>query len=109
MGGKSSKGYAAGRYSSYGSSSDSWGNQAYPQYTEPNYSHTPAAGRYSSYGSSSHSWGNQAYPRYAEPSYAHTPPPPNQSSDVQASESRRRLERKFSKINDEYHSLEQVT
>lgn len=67
------------------------------------------AGRYSSYGSSSHSWSNQAYPRYAEPSYTHAPPPPNQNFDIQAPESRRRLERKFSKINDEFHSLEQVT
>lgn len=66
------------------------------------------AGRYSSYSSSSRSWGNQAFPQYAEPSYSYGPPPPNQSYGAPDPETRRRLERKFSKINDDYNSVDQV-
>ncbi|XP_031404686.1 E3 ubiquitin-protein ligase RGLG2-like isoform X2 [Punica granatum] len=74
--------------------------------------------RYSSYGgSSSHPWGHQSYPdpRYSLPreDYAapqqHYPPPPQSYGGYGPPQSRRKLERKFSKIDDDYTSLEQVT
>lgn len=63
---------------------------------------------------SSHSWSHHSYPQapYAQPSqeyvtHQHYPPPP-QSYGGRAPDSRRRLERKYSKIEDNYNSLEQV-
>ncbi|KAJ0785448.1 putative transcription factor C2H2 family [Helianthus annuus] len=81
MGGKSSK-RASSRYSSYGSTSNS---RAYPQssYQQPQYSQPPV---------------NQPY---ASPSF--------QSYPNQAPALKKRLERKFSRIDDNYTNLEQVT
>ncbi|XP_015071056.1 E3 ubiquitin-protein ligase RGLG2-like [Solanum pennellii] len=67
-------------------------------------------GRYASYGSSS----NSGYPGYAQspytqPTYNYPPPPSYQTYGGPPPESRKRLERKFSKIDDDYNSLEQVT
>ncbi|KAK4804078.1 hypothetical protein SAY86_003895 [Trapa natans] len=77
---------------------------------------------YSHYGSSSNSWGHQSYPdpRYSSPheDYAqhhhqhyppHPPPPPQSYGSYDPPQSRKKLERKFSKIEDDYTSLEQVT
>ncbi|XP_030518656.2 E3 ubiquitin-protein ligase RGLG2-like [Rhodamnia argentea] len=71
----------------------------------------------SPFASSSRSWSNQSYPYPAYPQpgqdYApypkYEPPPPPSSYGGNASHSKRKLERKFSKINDDYTSLEQVT
>ncbi|XP_044486229.1 E3 ubiquitin-protein ligase RGLG2-like [Mangifera indica] len=70
--------------------------------------------RQSSFGSSSHSWSHHSYPPppYAQPSrdfvsQQHYVPPQNDYG--WAPESKRKLERKYSKINDDYNSLEQVT
>ncbi|XP_058227462.1 E3 ubiquitin-protein ligase RGLG2-like [Rhododendron vialii] len=82
MGGKISKRATTGRYSSYGSSSNTWSNQDYPSYTQP----------------------SQPYPSYTQPSQPYVPPTPPQSYG-----SKRKLERKYSKIDDNYSSLEQVT
>ncbi|KAI8543818.1 hypothetical protein RHMOL_Rhmol08G0248700 [Rhododendron molle] len=82
MGGKISKRATTGRYSSYGSSSNTWSNQDYPSYTQP----------------------SQPYPSYSQPSHPYVPPTPPQSYG-----SKRKLERKYSKIDDNYSSLEQVT
>ncbi|CAI9112827.1 OLC1v1013320C1 [Oldenlandia corymbosa var. corymbosa] len=74
-------------------------------------SKNPSSGRYSSYSSSSNSWndyGNQQYP-YAQPSQTYAPPPVYQNYDVPPPEARKRLERKYSRIEDDYNSLEQVT
>ncbi|KAB2000128.1 hypothetical protein ES319_D12G210400v1 [Gossypium barbadense] len=69
----------------------------------------------SSVASNSYSWDSH---RYAQPSYApsgqdYVPEqryaPPYHSYGGYAPESKRRLERKFSKIDDNYNSLEQVT
>jgi len=58
------------------------------------------SGRYSSFESSSRSWGPPpGYPSYSQPSQPYVPPAPPQ----------RRLERKYSRIDDNYSSLEQVT
>ncbi|KAH6809404.1 RING domain ligase2 [Perilla frutescens var. frutescens] len=67
------------------------------------------SGRYSSYASSSNSWSNHAYPQssYAQPSHSYAPPPPNYGDPPP--ESKRRLERKYSRIDDNYNSLDQVT
>ncbi|XP_027123042.1 E3 ubiquitin-protein ligase RGLG2-like [Coffea arabica] len=80
MGGKSSKSSTSGRYSSYSSSSNSWGN----------------------YGSPHSQYPQPGYNYAPQPSYNYAPAPPPQ-------ESRRRLERKYSRIDDDYTSLEQVT
>ncbi|KAF7135353.1 hypothetical protein RHSIM_Rhsim08G0180000 [Rhododendron simsii] len=82
MGGKISKRATTGRYSSYGSSSNTWGNQDYSSYTQP----------------------SQPYPSYTQPSQPYVPPTPPQSYG-----SKRKLERKYSKIDDNYSSLEEVT
>ncbi|KAJ6386948.1 hypothetical protein OIU78_016809 [Salix suchowensis] len=65
--------------------------------------------------SSSHSWSHHSYPQspYARPSqeymsYQHYASPPQSYGD-RASSSRKRLERKYSKIDDNYNSLVQVT
>ncbi|KAF8030418.1 hypothetical protein BT93_E2759 [Corymbia citriodora subsp. variegata] len=82
----------------------------------------------SPFASSSQSWNHQsypyaaaypAYPAYPQPGqdYApppphpkyESPPPPTSSYGSNAPHSERKLERKFSKINDDYTSLEQVT
>lgn len=71
----------------------------------------------SPFASSSQSWSNQSYPypAYPQPGQDYVPhpkyePPPPPSSYVgNTSHSKRKLERKFSKINDDYTSLEQVT
>ncbi|XP_073136304.1 E3 ubiquitin-protein ligase RGLG2-like [Henckelia pumila] len=78
MGGKSSKNATTGRYSSYGSSSQSWNNHPYPQ------------------------------PSYVQPSHSYTQPPPPTYGGP-SYESKRKLERKYSKINDDYNTVEQVT
>lgn len=67
--------------------------------------------------SSSQSWSHQSYPYPAYPQPAHDyapqpiyePPPPSSSYGGYPPHSERKLERKFSKINDDYTSLEQVT
>lgn len=78
-----------------------------------------ATSRQPSFGSGSHSWSQQSYPEvpYAQP-YAppsqdygqqqHFAPPP-QSHGSAWPGSKKRLERKYSKIDDDYNSLEQVT
>lgn len=80
MGGKSSKRAAPSRYSSFGSSSNSnfWNHNEYPQ---------------------------SSYPMPPQ-TYASAPPP--QSYGGWASDSKRRTEQKFSKIDDNYNSLDQV-
>lgn len=80
MGGKSSKRSAPSRYSSFGSSSNSnfWNHNEYPQ---------------------------SAYPLPPQP-YASAPPP--QSYGGWASDSKARTERKYSRIDDNYNSLDQV-
>lgn len=77
-----------------------------------------ATSRQPSFGSGSHSWSPQSYPEvpYAQP-YAppsqdygqqqHFAPPP-QSHGSAWPGSKKRLERKYSKIDDDYNSLEQV-
>ncbi|KAL2492411.1 E3 ubiquitin-protein ligase RGLG2 [Abeliophyllum distichum] len=69
------------------------------------------AGRYSSYGSSSNSWNHHGYPQptYAQPSHSYAPEPPYQSYGRPTHESKRKLERKYSRIDDNYSSLDQVT
>lgn len=68
----------------------------------------------SRYPSSSQSWSHNSYPQspYAQPSQEHTAyqhyAPPPQSYGDQTPNSRR-LERKYSRIDDNYNSLEQVT
>lgn len=67
-----------------------------------------ATGRYASYNSGSYS-GHYGYSQpYPQPSYNYAPPPPHQAYGGPPPESRKRLERKFSKIEDNYHTLEQV-
>ncbi|XP_075504981.1 E3 ubiquitin-protein ligase RGLG5-like isoform X1 [Primulina tabacum] len=71
-------------------------------------SKNPSSGRYSNYGSSSQSWNNHPYPQpsYVQPSHSYTPPTPTYGVPY---ESKRKLERKFSRIDDNYDTLEQVT
>lgn len=69
-----------------------------------------STGRYALYGSSS----NSGYPGYVQspytqPTYNYPPPSSYQTYGVPPPESRKRLERKFSKIDDDYNSLEQVS
>ncbi|KAK4753011.1 hypothetical protein SAY87_021809 [Trapa incisa] len=73
---------------------------------------------YSHYGSSSNSWGHQRYSSphedYAQHHHQHypphpPPPPPQSYGSYDPPQSRKKLERKFSKIEDDYTSLEQVT
>lgn len=66
------------------------------------------SGRYSSYGSSSNSWNHQAYPQpsYSQPSHSLAPPHANYGGPPP--ESKRKLEKKFSRIDDNYHTLDQV-
>ncbi|KAE8124365.1 hypothetical protein FH972_019261 [Carpinus fangiana] len=72
----------------------------------------------SSRSSDSYSWNHHSYPQspYPQPSQDYRPqqhfappPPPQTYGGGQAPESRRRLERKYSKIDDDYNSLDQVT
>lgn len=67
------------------------------------------SGRYSSYASSSNSWSHHAYPQssYAQPSHSYAPPPPTYGDPPP--EAKRRLERKYSRIDDNYNTLGQVT
>ncbi|KAK6148260.1 hypothetical protein DH2020_019172 [Rehmannia glutinosa] len=66
------------------------------------------SGRYSSYASSSNSWSHQAYPQsYAQPSHSYPSPHPTYGGPPP--ESKRKLERKYSKIDDNYNTLDQVT
>lgn len=73
--------------------------------------HSP---RHSSYGSGSYSWSQENYPQppYPYPSYdsgqSHFVPPPQSYGGVRMPESKPKLERKYSKIDDNYNSLEQV-
>lgn len=69
-----------------------------------------------SYGSASHSWNHQqSYPesQYSYPPQDYAPQqhyaPPPQNYGGYPPQSRRKLERKYSKIEDDYTSLEQVT
>ncbi|KAJ9559882.1 hypothetical protein OSB04_005042 [Centaurea solstitialis] len=88
MGGKSSKSTASGRYSSYGSSSsNSW---AYSQSPSP-YPQSPSP-----------------YPQPpAQQPYAS--PYPSQSYPDRVPTVKKKLERKYSRIDDDYNNLEQVT
>ncbi|KAB1217268.1 E3 ubiquitin-protein ligase RGLG2 [Morella rubra] len=71
----------------------------------------------SSRGSNSYSWSHQSYPHssYQQPNQGYesqqyfSPPLQTHGGGGQAPESRRKLERKYSKIEDNYNSLEQVT
>lgn len=83
MGGITSKRASTRQASSIGSNSYSWGHQNHPQ---PPYSQ-----------STQEYWQQQQF----------APPPPTYGGG-QAPEPRRRLERKYSKIDDNYISLEQV-
>ncbi|XP_039051945.1 E3 ubiquitin-protein ligase RGLG2-like [Hibiscus syriacus] len=83
MGGITSKRSTKAQSSSVASNSYSWDPHRYAQ---------------PSYGSSGRDYGS-------EPHYA----PPPQSYGGHAPESKRRLDRKYSKIDDDYNSLEQVT
>ncbi|KAI8018054.1 E3 ubiquitin-protein ligase RGLG2 [Camellia lanceoleosa] len=73
-----------------------------------------STGRYSSFESDSYSWGPQGYPAqpsqtYMPPSQTYMPPPPPQSYGVRAPESKRKLERKYSRIDDDYNNVDEVT
>nr|DAD30755.1 TPA_asm: hypothetical protein HUJ06_009606 [Nelumbo nucifera] len=88
MGGKNSRS-ASWRQSSSFRSSSSWNHQGYPQ--------SPDAQQNSNYAS------RQNY----APQYHYAPPPENY--DSRAPDPRRKLERRYSRIADNYNSLEQVT
>ncbi|KAG6404318.1 hypothetical protein SASPL_136564 [Salvia splendens] len=62
------------------------------------------SGRYTSYASSSNSWSHNAYP---QSSHNHAPPTPSYGDPPP--ESKRRLERKYSRIDDNYNNIDQVT
>lgn len=66
------------------------------------------SGRYASHGSTSNSYG---YPQYPQPpmSQPYASPSPYQSFADQAPATKKKLERKFSRIDDNYNNLEQVT
>lgn len=69
-------------------------------------------GRYSSYGSSSNSWNRDGYTQstYDQPSHNYVPQSPYQSYGGPPTQSnKRKLERKFSRIDDNYSTLDQVT
>ncbi|XP_071733356.1 E3 ubiquitin-protein ligase RGLG2-like [Rutidosis leptorrhynchoides] len=85
MGGKSSKRAVSGRYSSYGSTSSSQGysQSPYPQSPYP-YSQPPLSQPYAS-------------------------PSPFQSYPDQPPAVKRKLERKYSRIDDDYNNLQEVT
>ncbi|KAI7732381.1 hypothetical protein M8C21_016337 [Ambrosia artemisiifolia] len=83
MGGKSSK-RASGRYSSCGSTSNSWAYHHQSSHPQPSYQQPPVSQPYAS-------------------------PSPFQSYPNQAPALKKRLERKFSRIDDNYSNLEQVT
>ncbi|XP_038971982.1 E3 ubiquitin-protein ligase RGLG2-like [Phoenix dactylifera] len=98
MGGRSSREASPrSRYGSAGSfgdrsySQDQYWGQRYP-YEAPGYQNYPPPSQ-----------------RYGEPvqAYPQTPPPPPQTPP--AGGSRRRLDRRYSKITDDYNSVEQVT
>ncbi|KAM7479830.1 hypothetical protein LguiA_028043 [Lonicera macranthoides] len=65
--------------------------------------------RYSSVGSSSNTYNGYPQSSYAQPYQAYVPPAPTQNYGNQGPEAKRKLERKYSKIDDNYNSLEQVT
>ncbi|KAL0417256.1 UNVERIFIED_CONTAM: E3 ubiquitin-protein ligase RGLG2 [Sesamum latifolium] len=73
------------------------------------YSKKSISGRYSSYASSSNSWSQNAYPQssYAQPSHGYPPQYPTYGGPPP--ESKRKLERKYSRIDDNYNTLDQVT
>ncbi|XP_022921789.1 E3 ubiquitin-protein ligase RGLG2-like [Cucurbita moschata] len=68
--------------------------------------------RHSSSRSNSQQWSNYNYPgspyNQPRPQYQFAPPTPSYGG-TQAPETRKRLERKYSRIDDNYNSLEQVT
>ena len=69
-------------------------------------------GRYSSFESKPAPWSHHGYPQspYGQPSQTYAPMPPSQScGGGQAPGIKRKLERKYSKIDDDYNSLEQVS
>ncbi|KAJ4712455.1 E3 ubiquitin-protein ligase RGLG2-like [Melia azedarach] len=70
--------------------------------------------RQHSFGPSSYSWNHHNYSQpYAQPSQEYMPQqyyaPPSQSYSGRAPDAKRMLERKYSKIDDNYNTLEQVT
>ncbi|KAL2243898.1 UNVERIFIED_CONTAM: E3 ubiquitin-protein ligase RGLG2 [Sesamum indicum] len=73
------------------------------------YSKKSISGRYSSYASSSNSWSQNAYPQssYSQPTHSYPPQYPTYGGPPP--ESKRKLERKYSRIDDNYHTLDQVT
>lgn len=78
MGGKSSKRSAPSRYSSFGSSTNSWSHHEYQQSS------------------------------YPQPTHTYAPPHPPQSYGGWGPDSKKKLERKYSRIDDNYNSLDQV-
>lgn len=64
--------------------------------------------RYSSVGSSSNTYNGYPQSSYAQPYQAYVPPAPTQNYGNRGPEAKRKLERKYSKIDDDYSSLEQV-
>ncbi|XP_042017599.1 E3 ubiquitin-protein ligase RGLG2-like [Salvia splendens] len=67
------------------------------------------SGRYTSYASSSNSWSHNAYPQSSYPPSSHNYAPPTPSYGDPPPESKRRLERKYSRIDDNYNNIDQVT
>ncbi|KAL1542020.1 E3 ubiquitin-protein ligase rglg2 [Salvia divinorum] len=67
------------------------------------------SGRYTSYASSSNSWSHNAYPQSSYPQPSHNYAPPTPSYGGPPPESKRRLERKYSRIDDNYNNIDQVT
>ncbi|RAL47558.1 hypothetical protein DM860_011296 [Cuscuta australis] len=71
-----------------------------------------STGRYASFGSSSYNGYCSGYSQPSpQPSYSYASPPPTTRTygGGPPPESRKRLERKFSRIDDNYHTLDQVT
>ena len=95
MGGSSSKRSVSAQSSSAGSNSYSWDHNRYAQ---PSYAPSYAPPYAPPYAPSSQNYAPQQH-------YA----PPPQGYGGHAPESKRRLERKYSKIDDNYNSLDQVT
>ncbi|XP_044493871.1 E3 ubiquitin-protein ligase RGLG5-like [Mangifera indica] len=85
MGGKSSKGSSGRYYSSRGSANSSWNNYGYPPSSYPPQS------------------------SYINTPQHHYAPPPSYGYGSQTPQPQRRLDRKFSRIDDNYQTLEQVT
>ncbi|RID68469.1 hypothetical protein BRARA_C00624 [Brassica rapa] len=97
----SSSSFRSASASSASPSSSSWAShQSYPQYGPESYNYPPTP----------------SYAPHPPPEYAQPPPAPSYSTQPYSQppsyshgNDKKRLERKFSKISDEYSSLEQVT